>query len=132
MIFYVQLLRTHQLLSTKNITLSILLEIHTFFVCPSTIEARFYPDSEPEENTEKLLKGPKVTAFAAFKARHGLLGPYWFEEAGKTVSVNAACYRDVIKNLTPDDFYDNLSQTLSESRYEWPVQPTWGSTSYCP
>ena len=66
---------------------------------------------QPEEVTEKQLKGPKVTAFVAFNARHGLLGPYWFEEGGKTVTVNAARYRDVIKI-----FYDDLSETLSEGQ----------------
>jgi len=80
-----KLLRTHQLFSLKK-----LLEIHTFYVCPSSIETRFYPDSKPEETTERLLKGPEVTAFVAINVRHGLLGPYWFEEAGKTVAVNAA------------------------------------------
>jgi len=90
-----------------------LLKILTFCVCPSTIETHFYPDSKPEEITRRLLKGFKVTAFVAFNARHGLLGPYWFEEVGKTVTVNATRYRDVIKNLTLDDFYDDLSETLS-------------------
>jgi len=57
MAFYAEFLRTHQLLpllpptSPKKVTLSILLEIHTFYVCPSTIETRFYLDSKPEEIT---------------------------------------------------------------------------------
>ena len=70
----------------------------------------FWGSEQPEEVTEKQLKGPKVTAFVAFNTRHGLLGPYWFEEGGKTVTVNAARYRDVIKM-----FYDDLLETLSES-----------------
>jgi len=41
-----------------------------------------------------------------------ILGPYWC----KTATVNAARYRDVIKNLTPDDFYDNLFKTLFEGQ----------------
>jgi len=60
-----------------------------FYVCPLTIDTRFYPDSKPKETTVRLLKGPKFPTFVAFNARHGLLGPYWFEEAGKTVTVNA-------------------------------------------
>jgi len=36
------------------------------------------------------MKGLKVTTFVAFNARHGLLSLYWFEEAGKTVTVIAA------------------------------------------
>jgi len=74
----------------KNVTLSILLEFLTFHVCPSTIETRFYPNSKLEEITERLLKSPKVTAFVAFNARRGLLVPYWFKEANKTLTVNAA------------------------------------------
>jgi len=66
-----------------------LLEIHTFYVCPSTIETRFYPDSKPDEITVRLLKGRKVTAFVAFNVKHGLLGPYWFEEADKSPSLRA-------------------------------------------
>jgi len=52
------------------------------------------------------------------------LGLYWFEEAGKTVTVNTARYCDVIKNLTPDDFYDELSETLSDGqlRMAWFIQ----------
>ncbi|KAF0307021.1 Alkaline phosphatase [Amphibalanus amphitrite] len=37
----------------------------------------FWGNSPPEEVTEKQLKGPKVTAFVAYNATHGLLGPYW-------------------------------------------------------
>jgi len=39
--------------------------------------------------------------------------PYWFEEVGKTITVNAACYCDVFKN-----FYDDLSKILSEGQQE--------------
>jgi len=41
-----------------------LLEIYTFYVYPFTIETRFYRDSKPEEITERLLKGPKVTGLS--------------------------------------------------------------------
>jgi len=52
------------------------------------------------------------------------LGPYWLEEAGKTVTVNIAHYRDVIKNLTLNHFYGDLSETLSEGqlRMAWFMQ----------
>ena len=71
----------------------------------------FWRSDLPEEITERQLKGPKVTAFVAFNARHGLLGPYWFEEDGKTVTINAARYCDVIAK-----FYDDLLATLSEGQ----------------
>ena len=79
----------------------------------------FWGSEQPEEITKKKLKGPKVIAFVAFKARHGLLGPYWFEEDVKTVTINAARYRDVIKM-----FYDDLSEALSEGqlRMAWFMQ----------
>jgi len=58
------------------------------------------------------------------------LSPYWFEEAGKTVTVNAARYRDVIKNFSADS---NLSENLSEGQLRMTgVLARWGSTSYCP
>jgi len=76
----------------------------------------FYSDSQTKRITEKLLKGHKITAFEPFNARHGLLGRYRFEETGKTITVNAAQYRDVIKNLTHDNFYDDLYETLSEGQ----------------
>jgi len=121
MTFYAQLLRTHQLLSKKAFLLSILLEIHTFYVCLSTIETRFYTDSKPEETTE----GPKVTAF---NARYGLLGPYWFEKA-KPVKRSLSMlprYGDVFKNLTPDDFYDDLSKPSLKANSEWPGSSKMG------
>ena len=67
----------------------------------------FWGSDLPEEITERQLNGPKVTDFVAFNARHGLLGPYWFEENGKTATINAARYRDVIAK-----FYDDLSAVL--------------------
>ncbi|KAK3886469.1 hypothetical protein Pcinc_009340 [Petrolisthes cinctipes] len=38
----------------------------------------FWGQEHPEEISEKHLKGAKVTAWIAFNAKHGLLGPYWF------------------------------------------------------
>jgi len=72
----------------------ITLKIHAFYVCPSTIETRFYANSKPEEITERLLKSPKITAFIAFNGRHDLLGSYWFDEASKTVTVNATRHQE--------------------------------------
>jgi len=56
---------------------------------------------------------------------HGLFGTYWFEEVDKTVTINAARYRDVIKNFSYD-----LSETFSEGNGL--VRARWDSTSYCP
>jgi len=92
-----------------------LLEIHTFYACSLTIAIRFYLDSKPEEITERQLKGPKVTAFVAFHVRYGLLGPYSLKHPVKWSLSMLPRYRDVIKNFTPDDFYDDLSETLFNS-----------------
>ena len=62
----------------------------------------FWGTSLPEEISSKQLKGQKVTAFVAFNAKHGLLGPYWFEEDGKTVTVTGARYRTVVTGFARD------------------------------
>jgi len=60
---------------SKNNTLSILLDIHTFYVCHSTIETYFYLNSKPEEITKRLgyyraLRTPLLL--------HSMLGmAYW-------------------------------------------------------
>jgi len=126
MTFYAELSGTHQLLSIKKRTLSILLEIHTFYVCLSTIETRFYPASKSEKNAERLLKSPKVTAFVDFNARHGLLGPTGLKKPVKRPLSMLPRYRDVIKNLSPDDFYDdfirNPPSLESQLQMAWFIQ----------
>jgi len=62
----------------------------------------FWGNSLPEETSPRNLRGKKVTAFVAYNARHGLLGPYWFEEDGKTVTITGARYREVVTNFTND------------------------------
>ena len=71
----------------------------------------FWGSEPPEETTDKLAKGPKVTAFVAYNIRHGLLGPYWFEEGGRTVTVNGERYREVIGK-----FHADLSASLTENQ----------------
>ena len=68
----------------------------------------FWGLEKPDEIVEKRLKGPKCTAFVAFNAKWGLLGPYWFEEAGKTVTINSERYIEVINR-----FYADLLNKLS-------------------
>ena len=62
----------------------------------------FWGTSPPEEISPKELKGEKVTAFVAFNAKHGLLGPYWFQENGRTVTINAERYREIIRAFNHD------------------------------
>ena len=77
---------------------------------------KFWDSSPPEEIVEKQLKGKKVTAFVAFNAEHGLLGPYWFEVDGKTATINAERYRDVVRS-----FHNDLRGILShrQLRQAW-------------
>ena len=60
----------------------------------------FWGHERPEEISEKHLKGAKVTAWIAFNAKHGFIGPYWFEEGGKTVTINSERYCRVIRQFS--------------------------------
>ena len=66
-------------------------------------------EEKPENIIEKRLKGPKVTAFVVFNAKHGMLESYWFEENGRTVTINCERY---IANL--DQFRGDLTQKLTQ------------------
>ena len=79
----------------------------------------FWGEEKPEEIGEKRLKGPKVTAFVAFNAKHGLLGPYWFEENGRTVTINSERYI-----ATLDQLHSDLTQKLTQRqlRLAWFMQ----------
>ena len=68
----------------------------------------FWVEQAPEEISEKQRKGAEVTAFIAFNPKHSLLGPYWFEERGKTVTVNSPRYCVIMQR-----FHDDLSQKLT-------------------
>lgn len=79
----------------------------------------FWGQTSPDEISEKRLKGPKVTAFVAFNKKHGLLGPYWFEENGRTVTINSERYITIL-----DQFYGDLTQKLTQGqlRRAWFMQ----------
>ena len=79
----------------------------------------FWGSEPPEEITEKQLKGPKVTAFVAFNAKHGLLGPYWFEEGGRTITINGERYREVVRQFHVDV---NEILTPGQFRLAWFMQ----------
>ena len=76
-------------------------------------------ESSPEEIGEKHLKSPKITAFVAFNAKHNLLGPYWFEENGHTVTINSERYIAIL-----DQFHGDLTQKLTQGqlRLAWFMQ----------
>ena len=76
----------------------------------------FWGEQAPEEISEKQLKGVKVTAFIAFNTKHSLLGPYWFEECGKMITVNSPRYCVIMQR-----FHNDLSQKLTprQLRLTW-------------
>jgi len=89
---------------------------------------------QTRRNHRKTIKwGPKVNAFMPLS----MLGmAYWVPTGLKKPvkrPISILCYRDVIKNLTSVDFYDDIFET-----YSWGSAPnglvhlTWGFTSYCP
>ena len=57
-----------------------------------------------EKRSQKKLvrSAAKVTAFEAFNAKHGKLGPYWPEENGRTVTINGKRYIAIL-----DQFHGN-------------------------
>ena len=72
----------------------------------------FWSQTKPDHVTEAGRMGARVTCLVAFNARHGLLGPYWFEdEEGRTVSVNQERYRDVLKRL-----HEDMAKKMSENQ----------------
>ena len=74
---------------------------------------------EAKRNSEKRLKGPKVTTFVVFNAKHSLLESYWFEENGRTVIINSERYIAI-----PDHFHGDLRQKITkvELRLAWFMQ----------
>ena len=71
----------------------------------------FWIESSPEEISDKHLKDPKVTAFVAFNAKHGFLGPYWLEENGRTVTIYNERYIAIL-----DQFHGDLTQKLTQGQ----------------
>jgi len=68
----------------------------------------FWGNEKPDMVAPKSLKGPKVTAWCALNSKYGMMGPYWFEEDGQTVTVNQVRYRTVI-----DHFFQDLKSTVT-------------------
>ena len=86
---------------------------HTFISMGRLVTTHvFWGESSPEEISDKHLKGPKVSAFLAFNAKHDLLGSYCFEENGRTVTINSERYIAIL-----DQFHCSLIQKLTQGRF---------------
>ena len=75
----------------------------------------FWGSDLPEEITERQLKGPKVTAFVAFNARHGLLGPYCLK---KTVKRSPLLLHVIVTSSQSSTMIYRLHYRRANS--EWP------------
>ena len=73
----------------------------------------FWGESRLEEISEKHLHGLKVTVFVTFNAKFGLMGPYWFEENGRTVTINSERFIVIL-----DQFHGDLTKKLTQGQLE--------------
>ena len=62
----------------------------------------FWGSEKPDSVAQRSLKGPKVTAWCSLNSKYGMIGPYWFEEEGQTVTVNQARYRAIVDRFAND------------------------------
>ena len=88
----------------------------------------FWGADHPDEINEKRIKGPKVTAFVAFNARHGPLGTYWFEdEEARTQTINSERYSGVI-----DELHVDLENKLTPGQLQrsWFMQDGFDQSRY--
>ena len=59
---------------------------------------RYWAESNPRELQERLLHSPRVTVWCAV-ADLGVIGPYFFEEGGATVTVTANRYVEILETF---------------------------------
>ncbi|KAJ4445962.1 hypothetical protein ANN_12648 [Periplaneta americana] len=76
---------------------TLLLRLTTRFTCVNDQNFRYWSGQNPPELHEKPLHNDRVTVWCAV-ARVGILGPYFFEEDGATVTVNSQRYSFMINN----------------------------------
>jgi len=72
--------------------------------------------SKPTDVVEKPLHPTKVTVWCAMSSA-GILGPYFYEENGRNVTVNGARYLDILENK----FYPELTSFTMEHA----LDPDW-------
>lgn len=70
---------------------------------------RYWCDRNPRQIHERPLHSPKVTVWWAI-SKFGVIGPYFFEEDGRTVTVNAQRYLFMLERF----FEPELNQLAEE------------------
>lgn len=86
---------------------------------------RYWSATNPKELHQKPLHSPKVTVWCAV-SRLGIIGPYFYEENGVTVTVNSARYCDMLEHF--------LRTQLAHFEVEHNLEDFWfqqdGATSH--
>jgi len=59
---------------------------------------RYYSESQPGQTVSKPLHSPRVTVWCAISGT-GIIGPFFFEDAGANVTVNSQRYLDMLKTF---------------------------------
>ena len=86
----------------------------------------FWGVEPSDEVSEMPLKVPKSICFSALNAIWGMLGPYWFEDNVKTVTVNDKRYYDVLRR-----FHADLPQPVFKPTQTCMVHAGQCSTTHC-
>jgi len=71
---------------------------------------RYWAENNPRQIHERPLHSPKVTVWCAI-SKFGVIGPYFFEENGQTVTVNAERYVSMLDNF----FEPQLEELMEET-----------------
>lgn len=66
--------------------------------CVNKQNFRYWAAENPRELHQKPLHSPKVTVWCALSSI-GIIGPYFFEEGGVTITVNCDRYCDMLENF---------------------------------
>jgi len=80
--------------------------------CVNKQKCRYWDSSDPHELHQCLLYSAKVTVWSAVSS-HGIIGPYFFENAeGHTVTVNAEHYTVMLDTFLHNDLHPHQQDLL--------------------
>jgi len=66
--------------------------------CVNKRNFRYWSETNPQQVHERPLHSARVTVWCAI-AEFGVVGPYFFEEGGITVTVTSDCYIEMLENF---------------------------------